>query len=178
MRITAQLIDGARAITCGPTRYDRDLNDIFAIQDEISKAIVEALKLKLLPEEKKAIEQRGTANVDAYNLYLMARQHWVSGGFGDPRREEAIVRLCSRATETRSGLRGGLGADGAGPGGLRFWHGRDEDALSRRGAGDRDQPWARRGSLREARYLEDEGRAEEAETQFRTALRLDPSHGK
>ena len=64
-------------------RYDRDLTDIFAIQDEISKAIVDALKVKLLPEEKKAIEKRGTTNAEAYNLYLMARQYWIDGDFGE-----------------------------------------------------------------------------------------------
>ena len=60
VRITAQLIDGASDNHVWAERYDRDLNDIFALQDEISEAIVKALKLKLLPEEKKAIEQRGT----------------------------------------------------------------------------------------------------------------------
>ena len=58
VRITAQLIDGATGGHVWADRFDRDLTDIFAIQDEISKAIVAALKLKLLPEEKKAIEQR------------------------------------------------------------------------------------------------------------------------
>ena len=56
VRITAQLIDAARDSHIWAERYDRDLNDIFALQDEISEAIVAALKVKLLPEEKKAIE--------------------------------------------------------------------------------------------------------------------------
>ena len=68
VRITAQLIDGATGDHVWAERYDRDLTDIFAIQDEISKAIVDALKVKLLPAEKKAIEDRGTTNADAYNL--------------------------------------------------------------------------------------------------------------
>jgi adenylate cyclase len=72
VRITAQLVDGSSNDSIWAERYDRDLNDIFALQDEISQAIVKALKLKLLPEEKKAIERRGTESVDAYNLYLMA----------------------------------------------------------------------------------------------------------
>ena len=59
VRITAQLIDGSNDSHVWAQRYDRDLNDIFTIQDEISHAIVEALKVKLLPEEKKAIERRG-----------------------------------------------------------------------------------------------------------------------
>ena len=99
VRITAQLIDGANGGHVWAERYDRDLTDIFAIQDEISKAIVEALKLKLLPAEKKAIENRGTSNSDAYNLYLMARQAWITGDFGDRRREEKVIRISRRAVE-------------------------------------------------------------------------------
>ena len=56
VRITAQLIDGATGDHVWADRYDRELTDIFEIQDEISKAIVDALRVKLLPTEKKAIE--------------------------------------------------------------------------------------------------------------------------
>src|SRR5437764_7157024 len=99
VRITAQLIDAANDGHVWAERYDRDLNDIFAIQDEISHAIVDALKVKLLPEEVKAIEHRGTDNIDAYNLYLLARQSYTTGFEGDSRRNEAIIRLCRRAVE-------------------------------------------------------------------------------
>ena len=99
VRITAQLIDGAAGDHLWAERYDRDLTDIFALQDEISQAIVKALKLKLLPEEKEAIEHRGTNNIEAYNLYLMGRQLYVSGPEGHTGRASAIVRLCARATE-------------------------------------------------------------------------------
>src|SRR5690606_15321962 len=99
VRITAQLIDGLKNDHVWAERYDRDLDDIFALQDEISEAIVNALKLKLLPEERKVIEKRGTENVEAYNLFLMARQEYLTGFEGDPRRVSAIIRLCQRATE-------------------------------------------------------------------------------
>jgi adenylate cyclase len=99
VRITAQLIDGSTGGHVWADRYDRDLTDIFAIQDEISKAIVEALKVKLLPEEKKAIENRGTANADAYNLFLMARQYWIDGDFGESGRERRVIRICDRVTQ-------------------------------------------------------------------------------
>ena len=99
VRITAQLIDGRTGGHVWADRFDRDLTDIFSIQDEISKAIVAALKLKLLPDEKKAIEQRGTQNPEAYNLYLLARQYWLTGNIGDLRREERVMRICSRAVE-------------------------------------------------------------------------------
>jgi adenylate cyclase len=99
VRITAQLIDGSNDGHIWAERYDRDLNDIFAIQDEISRAIVDALKVRLLPEEKKAIERRGTDNVEAYNLYLLARQIYTIGFEGDRRRTETIIRFCQRAVE-------------------------------------------------------------------------------
>jgi adenylate cyclase len=97
VRISAQLIDGITGAHVWAERYDRDLTDIFAIQDELSAAIVEALRVKLLPEEKKLIENRGTENIEAYNLYLMARQQWISGVQGETRREESVIRLCDRA---------------------------------------------------------------------------------
>lgn len=99
VRITAQLIDGATGGHVWAERWDRNLDDIFALQDEISEAIVAALKLKLLPEEAKAIERRGTSSVEAYNLVLMARQYAASGNHGDRRTPEAIIRLCRAAIE-------------------------------------------------------------------------------
>ena len=99
VRINAQLIDGESGDHVWAERYDRDLEDIFEIQDELSKAIVKALKVKLLPEEEKAIEQRGTTDVEAYKLYLLARQYWITGNYGDARREERVMRICSRAVE-------------------------------------------------------------------------------
>ena len=99
VRITAQLIDGKSGGHVWADRFDRDLTDIFTIQDEISKAIVRALKLKLLPEEKKAIEQRGTGSAEAYNFYLLARKYWITGNHGDSRREERVMRICQRAVE-------------------------------------------------------------------------------
>ena len=98
VRITAQLIDGKAGDHLWAERYDRDLDDIFAIQDEISKAIANALQLRLLPKEKKAIEDRGTDSAEAYDLYLMARQHWISGNDGDPRRDEVVERIARQAT--------------------------------------------------------------------------------
>jgi len=73
VRITAQLIEGVSDNHIWAERFDRDLDDIFALQDEISQAIVKALKLKLLPDEKESIAERGTANVEAYDFFLRAR---------------------------------------------------------------------------------------------------------
>src|SRR4029450_13469813 len=55
-------------------RYDRDLTDIFAIQDDITRTIVDQLKVKLLPREKAMVGQAPTENVEAYTYYLRGRQ--------------------------------------------------------------------------------------------------------
>src|SRR5262249_30095508 len=83
VRINAQLIDGVSNKHLWAERYDRDLNDIFALQDEISEAIVNALRLQLLPKEKAAIERRGTNNLNAYDLYLIARQYYATCNYGN-----------------------------------------------------------------------------------------------
>src|SRR5438128_392628 len=74
VRVTGQLIDGKKGGHMWADRYDRDLTDIFAIQDEITHAIVDQLKVKLLPQEKKSIKQTRTDNVEAYTFYLRGRQ--------------------------------------------------------------------------------------------------------
>ena len=74
VRVTGQLINGKDGGHVWADRYDRDLTDIFAIQDEITHAIVEQLKVKLLPQEKKSIAQAPTGNVEAYTYYLRGRQ--------------------------------------------------------------------------------------------------------
>ena len=76
VRINAELTEGFSDGHVWAERYDRDLTDIFAVQDEIAKAIVKQLRVKLLPEEKRAIEQPQTANVDAYTHYLRGREYY------------------------------------------------------------------------------------------------------
>src|SRR5438105_8762906 len=175
VRITSQLIDGSNDSHIWAERYDRDLNDIFAIQDEISHAIVDALKVKLLPEEKKAIEHRGTENVDAYNLFLMARQTYATGYSADPRRLDAIVRMCRRAVEIDPNyadpwalialaevlLRSDVGRQG-GDGGLAA----AERALAL-------NPDLAEAHAVKARILSEENRIDEARREIDIALRLD-----
>ena len=74
VRVTAQLINGKDEGHVWADRYDRDLTDIFAIQDEITHAIVEQLKVKLLPQEQQSIAQAPTDSIEAYTYYLRGRQ--------------------------------------------------------------------------------------------------------
>ena len=76
LRLTAQLVDVANGYQLWSERYDRQLKDVFEIQDEISAAIVEALKVKLLGDEQAVVVKRHTENVEAYQLYLKGRHHW------------------------------------------------------------------------------------------------------
>ncbi len=175
VRITAQLIDGARNDHVWAERYDRDLTDIFALQDAISQAIVAALKLKLLPEEKKAIERRGTDSVDAYNLFLMARQYWLTGNSGDARREESIIRLTTRATEIDPGYARAWALLALAQGMLRtLFADRGDGGLA---AAERalalDPDLAEAHAVRADIWSRD-GRQDEAAAEIAAALRLDP----
>src|SRR5438477_2185642 len=73
VRVTGQLVSSKDGGHVWAERFDRDLTDIFAIQDEITDAIVEQLKVKLLPQEKKLIGESPTLNVEAYTYYLRGR---------------------------------------------------------------------------------------------------------
>ncbi len=73
LRITAQLVNAADGSHLWSERYDRNLEDVFDIQDEISMAIVENLKVKLLKREKAAIIKRPTDDLEAYQLYIKGR---------------------------------------------------------------------------------------------------------
>jgi adenylate cyclase len=76
LRITAQLINIEDGYHLWSERYDRELEDIFDIQDEISLAILDALKVKLLGHEKATVLKRYTDNTEAYQLYLLGRFHY------------------------------------------------------------------------------------------------------
>ncbi|HVR93774.1 MAG TPA: adenylate/guanylate cyclase domain-containing protein [Casimicrobiaceae bacterium] len=174
VRITAQLIDGATGGHVWAERYDRDLNDIFALQDEISQAIVAALKLKLLPEEKKAIEQRGTSDPEAYKLYLMARQYSITGNFGSARRSEAIIRLCRRAIEIDPNYARPWALMAGAQIRLRFFFGREGDD----GLTAAERALELDGNLAEAhaaksRVLAQNARLDDALPEMEIALRLD-----
>ena len=174
VRITAQLVDGEIGDPVWADRYDRDLTDIFAIQDEISKAIVGALKLKLLPQEKKAIEQRGTTSPEAYNLYLLARRHWVDGNNNDHRRSEVVIRVCRQAIAVDPDYAQAWALMALAQTDLRFWHGKHEDGREAAERALKIDPNLAEAHCVKARYLQHDGLIEGANSQIETAMRLDP----
>ncbi len=174
VRITAQLIDASGGHLWAE-RYDRDLDDIFALQDEISAAIVGALKVKLAPEEKRAIEMRGTSSPEAYRFYLLARQ--LNASISQSERVlEAIIAFCRRA----------LAID---PDYALAWAllGRTQGVLQAKGDNAADPTEAIEKALSldpnlaeahaaKAARLVQMRRFDEAELSIATALRLAPNH--
>jgi adenylate cyclase len=175
LRITAQLIDGTGGGHVWADRYDRDLDDIFAIQDEISHSIVAALKIKLMPEEKKAIEQRGTTNVEAYKLYLLARQYWITGNHGDPRREERVMRICSRAVQIDPYYAQAWALLAIAQSNLHYGFGREvDDGFVAAHTALSIDPGVAEAHCAIVRRLEEQGHHSEAEAEIEKALRLAP----
>ena len=86
VRITAQLIDAGNGYHLWSQTYDRDLKDIFAIQDEIANAIAVELKVKLDGPEPAAASERGARNVEAHDYYLRGLALWQTRG------EDALTR--------------------------------------------------------------------------------------
>ncbi len=76
LRITAQLIKVADGSHIWSERYDRNMKDVFEVQDEISISILNNLKIKLLGSTKSIISKRHTGNIEAYNLYLKGTYSW------------------------------------------------------------------------------------------------------
>lgn len=74
LRITAQLVNVADGYRLWSDRFDRDMKDIFAIQDEIAESIIAALELKLSPKQRRALQNVATRDVEAYDFYLRGRK--------------------------------------------------------------------------------------------------------
>ena len=100
VRITAQLIDGATGDHVWAERYDRDLTDIFAIQDEICEGDRRCAEDQAAAARRRRRSRTAAPNnAEAYNLFLMARQYWIDGDFGESGRERRVIRICKRVTQ-------------------------------------------------------------------------------
>ncbi len=86
VRITAQLIDSSTGFHLWAQDFDRDLKDVFSVQEETALKIADALKLQLTPEEQQAVQRRYTQNVEAYDAFLRGKAIW--GYFDDAEKLE------------------------------------------------------------------------------------------
>jgi adenylate cyclase len=176
VRVNAQLIDGSNGGHLWADRYDRDLTDIFAIQDEITQSIVEQLKIRLLPTEKKAITQAPTANVEAYNYYLKGRQfsHNFTKSFLFLAREmfAKAVEVDPKYARAYAGM---ASCDSR----LKTWHKvpiEPADILSLAAKALELDPNLAEAYAAQGEALNASGRKEEAESAFERALAIDPNH--
>ena len=96
LRITVQLIDAARGFHLWSESYDRELRDVFAIQQEIARNVVRSLRVTLSPQEKGALAEIPTSHVQAYDYYLRGRSFYYRYGRHDI---EFALQLFSRAIE-------------------------------------------------------------------------------
>ncbi|MCJ7612140.1 MAG: tetratricopeptide repeat protein, partial [Candidatus Aminicenantes bacterium] len=96
VRITAQLVDASGGFHLWSESYDRELRDIFQIQEEIARNIVRALQVTLSPQEKGELEKAPTRHVQAYDYYLRGRSFYYRYGKRDI---EFALQLFTRAIE-------------------------------------------------------------------------------
>ena len=101
VRITAQLTSVTDGYQLWAERYDRDLDDVFAVQDDIARTIVERLRVKLAASEDIPLVRKGTDNPEAYTLCLKGRYHWARRNRWHLRAALECLREGGRA---RSGL--------------------------------------------------------------------------
>jgi adenylate cyclase len=93
LRITAQLIDSRTSDHLWAESYDRKLDDVFAVQSEVAKQVAEALRVRILAQEKERIEKRPTESTVAYTLYLKGRHNWGKRGIEYVRRAMEYFEL-------------------------------------------------------------------------------------
>ena len=175
LRITAQLINVADGYHLWSERYDRELEDVFAVQDEIAENIVRALRVVLSEDEKRAIEQPRAGDVEAYEYYLRGRQ------FFHQFREKGLQyarRMFARAIEIDPAYaRAYAGIADCSSMLFHYWDASDAnleqaDSASRKAlelAPELAEAHAARGLALSLR-----GRYDEAQREFEAAIRLDP----
>ena len=98
VRITGQLIDAVTGGHLWAERYDRDLTDIFEIQDDVTRRIVDALKVTLSPAENARLAGSGTHNIDAYDYFLHGRE-FLLGENRNREKFEQSLKFFTRALE-------------------------------------------------------------------------------
>jgi adenylate cyclase len=176
VRITAQLIDGRKGDHRWAERYDRDLSDIFALQDEISRSIVGALKLRLVPGDVETGAARSTTNPEAYEVFLLGRHFFNSG-----HRIQALKtarRLFAKAIEIDPGYARAYAALAGCDSQLLLVNdasARVEDILANSNRALELQPGLADAHAARGEALNVIGQRQKAEAEFETALKLDPN---
>jgi TolB-like protein/tetratricopeptide (TPR) repeat protein/tRNA A-37 threonylcarbamoyl transferase component Bud32 len=102
IRITCQLIKASDGFHVWADSYDRQIEDLFAIQADVAKSVAQALKVVLVPAELERIEKKPTQNVQAYNYYLQGREYYFGGGSSTKKGLELSTKMFEKALEADS----------------------------------------------------------------------------
>src|SRR6202050_5206737 len=175
LRITAQLVDTRTRHSVWAERYDRQIEDVFAIQDEIAQSIAAALKVKLTETEKQAIAKAPTADVKAYDFYLRGRQFF----YQFRRRGYDFARqLFTREIELDPGYaRAFAGVADCHPYLYMYWEASEENLKAADDASQKAlllDPDLAEAHVSRGLAISLSKRYEESENEFEMALQLDP----
>jgi serine/threonine protein kinase/predicted Zn-dependent protease len=102
IRISCQLIKASDGFHVWADSYDRQIEDLFAIQADVAKSVAQALKVALVPAELERIEKKPTQNVQAYNYYLQGREYYFGGGSSTKEGLELSTKMFEKALEADS----------------------------------------------------------------------------
>lgn len=175
VRITAQLVDSAAGFHLWSESFDRELKDIFQIQEEIARNIVRALQVTLSPQEKGALEKVPTRHVQAYDYYLRGRSFYFRYGKKDI---EFALQLFSRATELDRGYALAYAGLADCWSYIYLYSERKESVRLQAEAASRRAielaPDSAQAQASHAVAMSIAGRREEAERGFEAAIKLDP----
>jgi len=176
VRITAQLIDVGGGFHLWSESFDRELKDIFEIQEEIGRNIVRSLRVTLSPQEKGALEKPPTRHVQAYDYYLRGRSFYFRYGKRDI---EFALQLFSRATELDPGYALAYAGLADCWSYIYLYNERQESVRLQAEAASRRAvdlaPDSAQAQASHAVAMSIGGHKEEAERGFETAIKLDPN---
>lgn len=177
VRITAQLVNCADGYQRWSESFDRDLDDVFALQSEIARKLVEAMRLALTPQESALLARSGTANAAAYELYLrgqaMLRDHTDSTLPQAAEFFRQAIRADAEFAQAYAGLANALAVTGQWRLGLEPADFEEAIRASQRSLDL--QPRMPEAYVARACLYSMQGRAVEAEADFESALRLNPA---
>ncbi|HVS04189.1 MAG TPA: protein kinase [Thermoanaerobaculia bacterium] len=175
LRVTAQLIEVAGGFHLWSETYDRELEDVFAIQDEIAESVAAALRLILTPRERQAIQRPPARSLEAYEQYLRGRRLFHDYGRRVLKQSRALFERAAELDPGYALAHAGI-ADASSTLHLYFEtlpeHAERAERASRRAL--ELAPDLAEAHVSRALALSLNGRHDEAEKEYETALRLDP----
>ncbi len=175
LRVTVTLVDASDGYQLWSERFDRELADVFEVQEEIAASVAAALRTVLTAENRDAIHKRRTTSMEAWELYLRARQ---TLSLLNTRAMRSVVPLLERAIELDPGFALAHAALAEGSAVLHSWMGGREEDLRRAEAASRRAlelgPELAEAHVAVGMAASGRGRAEEAAAHFETAMRIDP----